>query len=596
MDLELQKKVAEAIDTLKRIAVDEVDFKQMDPIARMMLVALLHEEQRIRDYIASTPQRIEERFCSHFIPYEKICAVPAIALLAPTFRKEKATCCVNVGTGALFTYKADGQKLPINYIPVFETLLMPHTDLMVLTHQKLLAKEGSWDVVTERHNCVWLGIQTDAEIECLQGLSVMVRGTNGVLPQRITVGVDNHELDFATMHELENINILEPFDAQQASGQLFSFINTWKDCLLNMDDTALLYITDAITDRDLFKPRAYPKVFQQWLEDETLDRFLPNTLWLQLVFAEGYVVPDTCRVSINILPVTNVDVCNLILTQSEPIKKLQKQEGSFFLRVLETSSTAHKQGFSMMEDDIIIRDFDASCYNNGDLYRDVRTLYNHFIDDYYAFIEYNGVKDGEVLRHLRETINRLGKSVGESNDSFKFNSGTYVMKNMSQEAMASNVKVSFITTMGRAGNALRAGEVVENKKLPGINQKVDVAVSAMGGADKATADARYELMRYYALTNDRLYTRMDVDAFLRKEIMSKYGPSEFRRIFIRITIEGAAGDRALRRGLYIDLEFKDRKNYDHAVAIGYDTLLRQRIENHACIAMPIIVTLKNLEE
>ena len=612
MDLDLQKRVEEAMQHLNGISIDGVDYGQMDPIAKMMLVALLHEEERIRDYIGSTPKRIEDRFCSHFIPNKEVSAVPAIALLAPTFRKDKVADCVSVSSSALFTYKVEGQKMPVNYIPIFDTLLIPHAGLVQLIPQRLTTIDGSWEVASGKPNSVWIGIQTNLEMECLRGLSLLVRGSHGILPERVSVGLDNRVLDIATMHEMENIDMLEPFDAQQASGQFFSFVKTWKECLLNMDDAALMYITDTTTDRDLFKPRPYPKVFQQWLEDEMLDRFTPNTLWLQLEFASGYVVPDTCQVSINILPVTNVDVCSLTLTQSEPIKKLQKQEGSFFLQILETSNAAQKQGFGKNDEDIIVRDFDASCYNDGDLYRDVRTLYNHFIDDYYAFIEYNGIKDGEVLRQLRETINRLGKSVGQSNDTFKFDSGTYVMKNMSnQDSMASNVKVSFITTMGRAGNDMRATDkdenaaikkkcMAENKKLPALNKEVAVAVSAMGGADKASADVRYEMLRYYALTNDRLYTRMDIDAFLRKEIMAEFGKKEFgekdaRRIFIRINIEGAAGDRALRRGLYIDLEFKDRKNYDHAVRIGFDTLMRQRIENHSCIAMPIIVTLKNLE-
>jgi hypothetical protein len=136
---------------------------------------------------------------------------------------------------------------------------------------------------------------------------------------------------------------------------------------------------------------------------------------------------------------------------------------------------------------------------------------------------------------------------------------------------------------------------MENHKVPGIEPKIDVVIPAMGGADKASVDARYELFRYYALTNDRLYTRMDIDAFLRKEIMLTFGKEEYRRIFIRINIEGAAGQRSLRRGLYISIEFKDKKNYIKAVELNFDTLMQQRIMNLSCISMPIIVSLKNLD-
>ena len=447
----------------------------------------------------------------------------------------------------------------------------------------------------DKKNCVWLGITTKTEIESLKGLSILVTGTNRILPEHIYVGIDNREIDFSTMCEMENIEMAEPLDAQQSSSQFFSFVNVWKDNLMNMEDASLLYLTDETHDRDLFKPRAYPRVFQQWLEDEALDCFKTNTLWLQLVFPEGYEVPDLCGITVNVLPVVNVDVNNLTLTQASPIAKLQKQEDSYFLKIIETSSSSHKQGFNMSSEDIIIRDFDASCYHNGDLYRDVRNLYNKFIDDYYAFIEYNGIKDGEVLKQLRETINRLGKSVGDKNAKFRFDSGTYVMKNMNQYPPTTSTRVSYMTTQGKMGNSPQIGETMENKKLPAIEQKTAVVVSAMGGTDKASADERYEQLRYYSLTNDRLYTKMDIEAFLRKEIMAEFGKDEFKRIFIKINVEGTAGRKNLQRGLYVDIEFKDKKNYDKANSCCLDKQLKQKIDGKSCISLPININLINLE-
>lgn len=600
MDNEIKKRAQETVDYLRSVSVEDMNFDDMDPIAKMMLIAVMHEGQKLRDYIDETPQKVAERYCSDFIPYEKVGATPAITLLHPTFKNKTAQNMVMVGSGASFAYKKKDEKLLLNYIPVFETSLLPFSDIFLLAGNRMQCGEGTFPITMPTSNRLWLGIVTDIEIESLRGLSLLVRGTNGILPSHIYVGTDNrgtdgNELEFATMLEMENIDMLEPFDAQQSSGQFFSFINNWKEFLLNMNDAALLYITDTIQNRDLFKPHPYPKYFQQWLENEDLDRFRPNTLWLQLDFPEGYVIPDMLQLDINILPVANVDVNSLTLNQSTPIAKLQKQENAFFLRIIETSTATHKQGFNMTSDDIIIRDFDASRYHNGDLYRDVRNLYNHFTDDYYAFMEYNGIRDGNVLAHLRKTINALGKGVGQSNEKFKFDSGTYVMRNISQEDMTTSTKVSYMTTMGEIGNMPKIGETMEQHKLPAINQKVDVLVGAMGGTDKISPDARYEMLRYYTLTNDRLYTRMDIDAFLRKEIMNTFGRNEYHRIFIRINVEGAGGERSLRRGLYIDIDFKDRKNYDEARRIAFDTLMRQRITNLSCIAMPIIVTLNNLE-
>ena len=118
----------------------------------------------------------------------------------------------------------------------------------------------------------------------------------------------------------------------------------------------------------------------------------------------------------------------------------------------------------------------------------------------------------------------------------------------------------------------------------------------MAGADKASADERYELLRYYSLTNDRLYTKMDIDAFLRKEIIAKFGKNEFKRIYIKIAVEGIEGVTSLQRGLYIDIEFKDNKNYQKAINDSFDKIMKQKIEGKSCIAMPIKIQLVNIEK
>ena len=606
MDLELEKRINEAIDVLRQLSFEDIDFQQMDPVAKMMLVALIGEAQKLQDYIDGTTHRLIDRFCTDFIPRQKVEAMPAICLVGPKLKSRTDTL-THVGSQATFVFKTDKTKSPLNYIPIFETALVPHEGIYLLTQWQMRVTEVSDDDssqlpisptphLLDKPNRLWVGIRTSAEVECMRGLSMLIRGTHGVMPEHIFAVAENREIDFATMLEMENIEMVEPFDAQQASGEQFAFVETWKECLLNMDNAALLYITDPTENRDMFKPRTYPRQFQQWLEAEVLARFEGDAVWLRLDFPDGFVVPDSCEVQLGVMPVTNVDICDLTLTQTQPIAKLQKTDDSFFLRILETSTAQNRQGFNMTADEIIVRDFDAQCYDNGALHRDVRYLYNRFVDDYYAFIEYNGIKDGEVLKQLRETINKLGKSVGQTNDGYRFDSGTFVMKNMSQFPQSQSTRVSYITTMGLLGNLPHEGDVMDNRRMPALEQKVPVVMAAQGGADKATADERYEQLRYYSLTNDRLYTRMDIDAFLRKEIMAEFGREEFRRIYIKTSIQGAGGADFLRRGLYIDIEFKDRKNYQHALATAFDKMMQQKIVNKSCIAMPIIVKLKNLED
>ncbi len=605
MDIDLENRLNEALERAQSLnGGSHLDFNQMDPVQRMMLVALTHECQKIQDYADGASERIAQRFAEDFIPRRCIEAMPAIALLKLNVRQRPGNDSVMLGHDTTFKTKPDPKLYPdlqaLNFIPVFRTLLLTYNDVFTLNKRCMHHQGEVINIQMKRANQLYLGIRTSAELDSLQGLSLLILGTRGVTPVSITVGAAKQQLSFATMDRMEDIEMLEPFDAQQASGRFFSFIESWKEHLLDLDNAALVYITDPVHNRDLFKPRAYPSSFQQWLESEQLNRLSSDTLWLRLDFPEGFDVPDACHVELNVVPVTNVDVCNVTLTPSAPIAKLQKQEGAYFLDVLEQSNAGHQMGFPSNSDEFIIRDFDAACYNNGDLFRDVRMLYNRFVDDYYAFIDYNGIKDGEVIRTLRSTITTLGKSVKGDNERYRFDSGTYAMKNIAIEDASSNtsssVRVAFITTQGQAGNAVKRGMALENRRSAALEHDAEVMVGGMGGRDKATPDQRYELLRYNTLTADRLFTRMDIDAFLRKEIMAYFGREEFKRIFIRINVAGAEGEHGLQRGLYIDIEFKDRKNYEQAAGIALASLLQQRIARKSCLTMPVIVNLVNLED
>lgn len=602
MDIELEKKIAELTEYLKEISTDSLHYQMMDPIARMMLVALLHESQKIQDRIDSVSEKIIDHYCEDFIPRKNVNAMPAVALVAPSFKKGKDSETVVVNSGVSFTYKNAGNKTPIEYLPLFKNTLIPYDDICVITKNRMTSNSKTIEVSMEKDNVVWVGINTKAELESLKGSSLYIKGCDTLVPKRISVlSNDTTELQFCTMHRLEDIEMLEPFDAQQATGKFMSIIRYLKETLQDLPNGALYYIIDDIKDRDVFKRKTFPRFFQNWLESDVLDSFNENTLWLQIEYPEDYVVPENCSVVLNTLPIVNISVNTLTLTQSSPIAKLQKQEDSFFVQVLETSNSTHKQGFGMNTEDIVIRDFDAACYNNGDLYRDVRNLYNRFVEDYYAFIEYNGLKDGEDIKRLKELINKIGKSVGSQNSKYKFDSGTYVMKNINQYPPTLSTKVSYLTTQGELGNSLQVfpeGEKdhkLECKKLPVIEQNVPIVVGAIGGKDKADADSRYELVRYFSLTNDRLYTRMDIEAYVRKELVAIYGKEEFKRIFIKTSIEGASGERNIQRGLYIDIEFKDKKNYVKAESVCLRDRLQQKICNKSCISMPIIVEIISLE-
>lgn len=562
-----------------------------DPIAKLMVVTLMHQAQKIKDEIESFPGRITERLCNVYVPKNKIDAIPAVMLVQPTVKTKKDIAPHTITDGTFFTYKIDS-KQSLSYYPLYRTLFLPLNKTFLMTPTGFRTSDSFSRIQFGKKGQVWLGMEMDCEIDTLENVSFLIKGTDGVLPQRVLVEAGLDELSFACADRLDSIPMMEPFDSQQMNPGNLNMVSHWRNILSQPEHGRLIYINDATKDRDLFKCKAYPKSFQQSLESTDLDKFVDNTLWLLFDFGSEYSVPEGIEIIPNVVPVVNIAVNSVTLTQSAPIAKLTKDDGSHFVSVIETPLSLQKQGFNINVEDFVIRDFDSRGYNPENLVKDVRNLYNHFIEDYYAFLEYHGLKDGELVRSLRETVNRIGKSVMTNPDAQnRFDKGVYAMRNISLVGQATPVKVSYMTTMGRKGNLPQSGTTLENKKDAALDKEVKVVQSATGGEDRATADQMYELLRYYTLTSDRLFTKMDIDAFLRLQLVKEFGNEEVKRISYSITTEGAEGSTKLQRGLYIDIAFKDSKNYQKAQAMALDRKLHQQIVDKSCISMPIIVNL-----
>lgn len=564
-----------------------------DPVSKLMVVTLLHQVQKIKDEIEALPSRIIERLCSTFVPKNRVEAIPAISFVQPAIKAKRDLTPHTIVEGCCFSFKIDS-KQSLSFYPLYKTLLLPFTKTYLMTPTGFRTAESYTKIPFGKKGHVWFGMEVSSEIDTLENVSFLIRGTDGVMPQRILVGTSLSDLMFSSADRMDSIPMMEPFDSQQMNAKNLSVAAHWQTALSQAGNDRLIYITDPMKDRDLFKCKAYPKSFQQSLESTDLDKFADNTLWLLFDFGNEYSVPDSIEIIPNVVPVVNVSINSVTLTQSSPIAKLTKNDGAYYFSLIETPLSLQKQGFDVNEEDFIIRDFDARSYHADNLAKEVRNLYNHFIEDYYAFVEYHGLKDGELIRSLRETVNKIGKSVLTNTEGLnRFDEGVYAMRNIKLVGQPSPVKVSYMTTMGRKGNLPQAGMILENKKDAALEKDVSIVLSACGGEDRATADQMYELLRYYTLTSDRLYTKMDVDAFLRLQLLKEFGKEEIKRISYDITIQGAEGSVKLQKGLYIDILFKDNKNYQKAISLSLERKLYQQIIDKSCISMPIIVSLHN---
>lgn len=566
-----------------------------DPVSKLMVATLIHQAQKIKDEISDLPDRVLSRLAEFFIPKNKIEASPALCLLQPIVKSKKGMEPHFVSDGTFFSFKLDN-KTSLSYYPLFRNCILPISATYLLTDKMLLSKGIRTNLSINCKGKIWFGLEMSGDVESFENVSFFIKGTNGVMPYKIIVGNESLELSFTTANNLSDIQMMEPFDSQQVSPSSIEVFSNIQHQLSDMGQGCLLYINDSLKDRDVFKYRAYPKTFQQYLESNDLDKFENNTLWVLFDFGDEYDVPDNIEIIPNVIPAINVNLNSVTLTQTSPIAKLTKGDRSYFLNIVETSLPSQRQGFGTVNEEVVVRDFDVNCYNRDALHRDVRNLYNRFIEDYHAFVDYHSLKDGELIKSLRDLVNKIGKSVVTVETKNRYDEGTYVMRGAGLIGKTTTVKVSYLTTNGRLGNTPVEGLVMENKKDAALEKDVRVITSANGGEDKATADQRYEMLRYYTLTSDRLYTKMDIDAFLRLQLLKEFGKEEIKRISHDIYIQGAAGSDKVVRGLYIDVKFKDEKNYRKAISNALDRKLHQMIIDRSCISMPIIISLIAPEE
>ncbi len=590
------------MDPIVRTNIDELilelkktDMNIDDPVSKLMVSTLLHQAQKIRDEIENIPAKVLDRLCSYFIPKNKLDAMPALCFVQPSLKNKKDIEPHTLIDGISFTYKIDS-KLTLSYYPLFRNNIVPFTTSHILTSRFLVSRDSRVDLHAPENGQVWIGLELPAEIDTLENMSFYIKGTSGLLPEKIYIGNNMTELSYATGDNISEIPMMEPFDAQQTTPSSIETLSSWKSILTGVEGGRLIYITESIKDRDIFKCKAYPKSFQQLLESNDLDKFENNTLWILFDFGEACEVPLDIEIIPNVVPVVNVNINSVTLTRSSPIAKLTKADGSFFLNVIETSLPARKQGFNVVGDEVIIRDFDCKSYDSSVLYRDVRNLYNRFVDDYHAFVDYHDLKDGELVRSLREIVNKIGKSVTLPQEiKNKYDTGVYAMRSIGIGNQISSIKLSYLTSFGRLGNKPQVGDVMENRKDAAIEKDIKVIVAATGGEDMAGADERYEMLRYYTLTSDRLFTKMDIDAFLRMQLLKEFGKDEIKRICYEITVQGVGGAEKLMRGLFIDIRFKDQKNFGKALSSSFDRRLKQLLLDKSCLSMPVIVNLVNIE-
>lgn len=495
MDIKVKNKVAELQRALEQ---DEQRISLSDPVAKMMLVAMAHQSCEIERKMDQTVARLSEQFCDQVLQRSNLQAQPAVSV-------------VNIGNGReytpyyvdendTFTYKA----AKCNFRPIFRSRIVPGRIVACFMNNMLLQPnstplQATWPDNKHKDE-IWLAFDAAGEVNTLE--DAMIAFSHPLPSDMLMAEVGDVQIPMSLVME----------DTPRTLNSNFMLMEFWKKSLVYYG--LWLYRFGKCSNKRTLHRGEIPAWIMDSYAQEIIEPLVGNRyLWIRIKASKGISLPLNTAILLNSIPVVNYDIQDVKLSYSEPIQRLENDKTStFFLDVVQNQEQALEY---------FIRDFDVCQYDNERIREDITNLYHHYVNDYFAFVDSNSLHDGATLRSLRQSMMMVYDSLDEyRSGNTRPYGGAYAIRNPrnNQQPMV----LTYFTTNGERGNLLRRGG-----RLTSTNAAVgdvEALIDATGGRNKIRdIKTRKELAKHLVISNDRLFTKIDLLQYCKMEFMRAFG-------------------------------------------------------------------------
>ena len=495
MDIKVRNKVAELQRAMEH---EEQRISMSDPIAKMMLVAMAHQSCEIERKMDQTVARLSEQFCNQVLQKSNLQAQPAVSVVSIGNGREYVPYFIDEND--VFTYKAT----KCNYRPIFKSRIVPGGLVACFMNNVLLQPGKSPITATWPDNKhkdeIWLAFSAAGEVNTLE--DTMIAFSHPLPEEMLMAEVGDVQIPMSSVME----------DAPRTLNSNFMLMEFWKKSLVYYG--LWLYRFGPCSNKRTLHRGEIPAWIMDSYSQEIIDPFVGNRyLWIRIKSSKGIYLPINTAIMFNTVPVVNYDIQDVKLSYSEPIQRLENDKtGSYFLDVVQDQEQAQ---------DYFIRDFDVAQYDNERIREDITNLYNHYVNDYFAFVDSNSLHDGATLRSLRQSMMQVYDSLDEyRSGNTRPYGGAYAIRNPrnNQQPMV----LTYFTTNGERGNLLRRGG-----RLTSTNAAVgdvEALIDATGGRNKVRdIKTCKELAKHIINSNDRLFTKIDLLQYCKMEFMRAFG-------------------------------------------------------------------------
>ena len=495
MDIKVRNKVAELQRALEQ---DEQRISLSDPVAKMMLVAMAHQSCEIERKMDQTVARLSEQFCDQVLQRSNLQAQPAVSVVNIGNGREYAP--YYIDENDTFTYKA----AKCNFRPIFRSRIVPGRIVACFMNNMLLQPnstplQATWP--EDRHKDeVWLAFDAAGEVNTLE--DAMIAFSHPLPSDMLMAEVGDVQIPMSLVME----------DIPRTLNSNFMLMEFWKKSLVYYG--LWLYRFGKCSNKRTLHRGEIPTWIMDSYAQEIIEPLVGNRyLWIRIKASKGISLPLNTAILLNSIPVVNYDIQDVKLSYSEPIQRLENDKTStFFLDVVQNQEQALEY---------FIRDFDVCQYDNERIREDITNLYHHYVNDYFAFVDSNSLHDGATLRSLRQSMMMVYDSLDEyRSGNTRPYGGAYAIRNPrnNQQPMV----LTYFTTNGERGNLLRRGG-----RLTSTNAAVgdvEALIDATGGRNKIRdIKTRKELAKHLVISNDRLFTKIDLLQYCKMEFMRAFG-------------------------------------------------------------------------
>lgn len=527
MDIKVRNKVEELQQALEQ---EKQRISLADPVAKMMLVAMAHQSCEIERRIDETSEKLSKKLSEEILLHTKIQALPAIAIARIGDGAE--TMPYYVDENDSFTYKPN----KCNYRPIFQTRILPGRIAACFRNNTLLRSGGvpigaTWPDEKHRDE-IWIAYEAFGEVNSIEDVTIALSfplPSDGLIAEVGDVSVPLSLIMEETPRTL-NSN--------------FMLLEFWRKSLVMRN--LWIYKFGNCPDKRVLQRSEIPAWIHDLYSSEILAPFVGHEyLWIRIKSEKGCVMPDNVAMDFNFVPIVNYDIQDVKLNYAEPIKSLENYKtGTFFLGEVQNQEQVYEY---------FLRDFEVTQYDNERIREDVTTLYHHYVNDYFAFVDSNALHDGATLRSLRQSMMQVYDSLDEyRTGALRPYGGVYAIRTPcnNQQPMV----LTYFTTNGERANSLRSGS-----KLTSSNTTVGeiiVIMDAFGGRDKIRDPrTKNELARYNANSCNRIYTRIDLKQYCEVELMRAFGADAIRFCNITLTDSNVSVDSHIEKCITINFKF-----------------------------------------